>query len=58
VRDLTARKKAERDITTLEADLSPVGRVSEMGQTGATLAHQLNQPLWAIDTYLEQFPLK
>jgi two-component system, LuxR family, sensor kinase FixL len=52
-RDLTARKSAERDITTLQAELTHVARVSEMGQMGATLAHELNQPLSAIVNYLQ-----
>jgi|SRR5579862_1880233 len=53
VRDLTSRKNAEREVATLQAELSHVARVSEMGQMGATLAHELNQPLAAIVNYLQ-----
>ncbi len=53
VRDLTARKNAEREVTTLQAELSHVARMSEMGQMGSTLAHELNQPLTAIVNYLQ-----
>ncbi len=53
VRDLTSRKNAERELATLQAELSHVARVSEMGQMGSTLAHELNQPLAAIVNYLQ-----
>jgi two-component system sensor kinase FixL len=53
VRDLTSRKNAEREVATLQSELSHVARVSEMGQMGSTLAHELNQPLAAIVNYLQ-----
>ena len=53
VRDLTARRNAERELATLQSELSHVARVSEMGQMGSTLAHELNQPLAAIVNYLQ-----
>ncbi len=53
VRDLTERMNAERSVSTLQAELMHVARVSEMGQMGATLAHELNQPLTAIVNYLQ-----
>jgi two-component system sensor kinase FixL len=53
VRDLTERVNAERRVTTLQAELMHVARVTEMGQMGATLAHELNQPLTAIVNYLQ-----
>lgn len=53
VRDLTARQNTERELATLQAELSHVARVSEMGQMGSTLAHELNQPLAAIVNYLQ-----
>lgn len=52
VRDLTTRKNAERELATVQAELSHVARLSEMGQMGSTLAHELNQPLAAIVNYL------
>jgi two-component system, LuxR family, sensor kinase FixL len=53
VRDLTSRKNAERELATLQAELSHFARVSEMTQMGSTLAHELNQPLAAIVNYLQ-----
>ena len=53
VRDLTARQNTERELATLQAELSHVARVSEMSQMGSTLAHELNQPLAAIVNYLQ-----
>jgi two-component system sensor kinase FixL len=53
VRDLTSRQNAERELATIQSELSHVARVSEMGQMGATLAHELNQPLAAIVNYLQ-----
>lgn len=53
VRDLTSRKNAERELATLQAELSHFARVSEMTQMGSTLAHELNQPLTAIVNYLQ-----
>jgi len=53
VRDLTSRKNAERELATLQSELSHVARVTEMGQMGSTLAHELNQPLAAIVNYLQ-----
>lgn len=53
VRDLTSRRNTEREVATLQAELSHVARVSEMSQMGSTLAHELNQPLAAIVNYLQ-----
>jgi two-component system, LuxR family, sensor kinase FixL len=53
VRDLTERELAERRIDQLQAELMHVARLSELGQMGAALAHELNQPLSAIINYLQ-----
>jgi len=53
VRDLTGRQNAEREVATLQAELSHVARLNEMGHMGSTLAHELNQPLTAIVNYLQ-----
>lgn len=52
VRDLTERERSERRIDQLQAELMHVARLSELGQMGAALAHELNQPLAAIVNYL------
>jgi two-component system sensor kinase FixL len=52
VRDLSEREEAERRLERVQQELMHVGRLSEMGQMGSTLAHELNQPLTAINNYL------
>ncbi len=52
-RDLTSRQKAERHLEKLQVALMHMSRLSEMGQVGSALAHELNQPLTAIANYLE-----
>lgn len=52
IRDLTERERSERRIDQLQAELMHVARLGELGQMGAALAHELNQPLAAIVNYL------
>jgi two-component system sensor kinase FixL len=52
VRDLTAPQGRERRINELQAELVHVSRVTELGQMVAALAHEVNQPLTAITSYL------
>ncbi len=52
IRNLTERQEAERRLDHLQRELMHVARLSEMGQMGSTLAHELNQPLTAITNYL------
>ncbi|HUN49238.1 MAG TPA: PAS domain S-box protein [Stellaceae bacterium] len=51
VRDLTERQEVERRLQELQSELMHVSRLSAMGQMGAALAHELNQPLTAIINY-------
>jgi two-component system sensor kinase FixL len=53
VRDLTERQQTERRLADLQAELSHISRISAMGSLAAALAHELNQPLTAIASYLE-----
>ena len=53
IRDLTEREHSERRIEQLQAELMHVARLGELGQMGAALAHELNQPLAAIVNYLQ-----
>jgi two-component system sensor kinase FixL len=53
IRDLTARRRAERTLKKLQSDLIHVTRISAMGTMASTLAHEINQPLTAIANYLE-----
>lgn len=50
-RDITERKLAERKARKLEDDLAHVSRLSTMGEMAAGFAHELNQPLTAINNY-------
>jgi C4-dicarboxylate-specific signal transduction histidine kinase len=51
IRDITARRRAEREARQRQAELAHVARVSTMGEMAAMLAHELNQPLMAIVGY-------
>ncbi len=53
VRDLSERQSAERRIQELQAQLSHISRLTEMGQMASGLAHELNQPLTAVANYLQ-----
>jgi len=46
--DVTAEKKAQETVRSLQAQLIHLSRKSAMGTMAATLAHELNQPLAAI----------
>jgi len=52
IRDLTARQDIERRLQDLQEELIHVARVSAMGTMASTLAHELNQPLTAVASYL------
>lgn len=51
VRDATDRVNAARRLRQREADLAHADRMSTMGQMAAELAHELNQPLYAIANF-------
>ncbi|HEV2569599.1 PAS domain S-box protein [Sphingomonas sp.] len=53
IRDLTERQQTQRRLQDLQSELGHVSRVSAMGTLAAALAHELNQPLSAISTYME-----
>jgi PAS domain S-box-containing protein len=51
--DITERKRAEQErerLRQLEADLAHINRVSMLGEMGASLAHEIKQPLAAAIT--------
>jgi PAS domain S-box-containing protein len=48
LRDITERKRVERELAQQRLQLAHVARVSSMGQLASSLAHELNQPLGAI----------
>ena len=50
--DVTERLRAEAERRRLEAELVHVSRLSAMGAMASTLAHELNQPLTAVVSYV------
>ncbi|SKA30220.1 two-component system, LuxR family, sensor kinase FixL [Enhydrobacter aerosaccus] len=53
IRDVTERQVTRQRLQELQAELSHVSRVSEMGQMASALAHEINQPLTAASNYLQ-----
>lgn len=49
--DLTKQKEEEQAIQLLQAEVIHLSRLSAMGAMAATLAHELNQPLAAIEMW-------
>lgn len=49
-RDITARKRAEEEARQHQKELAHVARLSTMGEMASGMAHELNQPLTAINT--------
>lgn len=51
VRDVTRQKQSEARLETLRGALARAGRLNDLGQISAGLAHELNQPLAAMVNY-------
>jgi two-component system sensor kinase FixL len=52
IRDISERRAIERQLHEVQADLIHVSRLTAMGDLAAALAHELNQPLTAINNYV------
>jgi two-component system sensor kinase FixL len=52
VRDLTERQATQRRLQDLQSELIHMSRFTAMGEMASTLAHELNQPLTAVASYL------
>jgi two-component system, LuxR family, sensor kinase FixL len=52
VRDLTERHATQRRLQDMQAELIHMSRFTAMGEMASTLAHELNQPLTAVASYL------
>ena len=52
VRDLTDREQTEAKLQELQSELAHISRLTAMGEMASALAHELNQPLSAIASYL------
>lgn len=50
--DVTEEKKAEADFRALQSELIQASRANAMATMAETLAHELNQPLTALNSYL------
>jgi len=53
VKDITERKKAERQIQQHRAELAHSWRLNTMGEMSTGMAHELNQPLCAVLNYAQ-----
>lgn len=53
IRDLTERQKTEARLQELQSELVHISRLTAMGEMASTLAHELNQPLSAIASYMK-----
>jgi len=53
IRDITAHEQAERQIHQLQTTLLQASRQSTMGEMSSALAHELNQPISAIMSYID-----
>lgn len=53
IRDLTERRDQEQRMQELQSELVHVSRLTAMGEMASSLAHELNQPLSAINSYME-----
>jgi len=56
--NITAQRQAERQLRQREAELAQVSRLHTIGELAASLAHELNQPLYAISNYLGGIDLR
>lgn len=53
LRDITERQAARERLQELQSELLRASRLSAMGQMASALAHELNQPLTAINNYVQ-----
>jgi two-component system sensor kinase FixL len=52
IRDLTEREQTQHTLQELQAELVHMARFTALGEMASTLAHELNQPLTAVASYL------
>jgi PAS domain S-box-containing protein len=53
IRDLTERQQNETRLQELQAELFHMSRFTALGEMASTLAHEINQPLTAITSFLK-----
>ena len=52
LRDLTERQETQQRLQELQSELIYMSRFTALGEMASTLAHELNQPLTAVASYL------
>jgi PAS domain S-box-containing protein len=52
-RDITGDKLAEQRLEKLQSELAHVSRITTMGELATSLAHEVNQPLYAVCNYIQ-----
>jgi len=52
IRDLTDQQMTEARLRELQAEVTHMSRFTALGEMASTLAHEINQPLTAINNYL------
>ncbi|WP_235981634.1 sensor histidine kinase [Methylobrevis albus] len=52
IRDLTERQQTETRLQELQVELVHIARLTALGEMASALAHELNQPLTAINNYV------
>jgi two-component system sensor kinase FixL len=52
IRDLTDQQLTEKRLKELQAEVTHMSRFTALGEMASTLAHEINQPLTAINNYL------
>ena len=53
IRDLSERQESQQRLQELQAELIHMSRFTALGEMASTLAHELNQPLTAVASYLK-----
>ncbi len=53
IRDLTESAESRARMEELQSELARLARLNELGEMASTLAHELNQPLSAIASYVQ-----
>ncbi len=51
--DISEKNKAEKELREKEEELRHISRLADMGQITSALAHEINQPLTAIASYIQ-----
>src|SRR6185295_5633594 len=52
IRDLTDQQLTENRLKELQSEVTHMSRFTALGEMASTLAHEINQPLTAINNYL------